>query len=68
MNRSARLQHALPLTVLAFFTLVDVLIGRDQQVLSLVVITPLAAARRSLAMSCISTVCGSRLMPAARQS
>jgi sigma-B regulation protein RsbU (phosphoserine phosphatase) len=44
VNRSARLQHALPLTVLAFFTLVDVLIGRDQQVLSLVVITPLAAA------------------------
>jgi sigma-B regulation protein RsbU (phosphoserine phosphatase) len=44
VNRSARLQHALPLTVLAFFTLVDILIGRDQQVLSLVAITPPAAA------------------------
>jgi phosphoserine phosphatase RsbU/P len=43
VNRSVR-QHALPLGVLAFFTLVDILIGRDQQLLSLVVIAPLAAA------------------------
>jgi phosphoserine phosphatase RsbU/P len=43
VTRSARL-HALPSVVLALFTLVDLVIGREQQVLSLVVIAPLAAA------------------------
>ena len=43
MTRSARV-HALPAVVLALFTLVDLVIGREQQVLSLVVIAPLAAA------------------------
>jgi phosphoserine phosphatase RsbU/P len=42
--RTVRVQHALPLSVLVFFMLVDLLLGRDQQLLSLVVITPLAAA------------------------
>jgi phosphoserine phosphatase RsbU/P len=43
VTRSARV-HALPAVVLALFTLVDLVIGREQQVLSLVVIAPLAAA------------------------
>jgi serine phosphatase RsbU (regulator of sigma subunit) len=43
VKRSAR-QHALPLGVLAFFALVDILIGRDQQLLSLMVVAPLVAA------------------------
>ena len=44
VNSSARARHALPLAVLALFTLLDLVTGRDQQVLSLVVIAPLVAA------------------------
>ena len=44
MNRSARARHAQPLAVLVLFTLLDLATGRDQQVLSLVVITPVVAA------------------------
>jgi serine phosphatase RsbU (regulator of sigma subunit) len=44
VNRSVRARHALPLAVLAVFTALDLAIGRDQQVLSLTVITPLVAA------------------------
>jgi serine phosphatase RsbU (regulator of sigma subunit) len=44
VNHSARARHALPAAVLVVVTLLDLLTGRDQQVLSLVVIAPLVAA------------------------
>jgi serine phosphatase RsbU (regulator of sigma subunit) len=44
VGSSVRARHALTLSVLALFTALDLLAGRDQQVLSLVVITPLVAA------------------------
>ena len=43
MNRSSR-RHALPLSVLVVVAGLDILLGRDQQVLSLTVIAPLVAA------------------------
>jgi phosphoserine phosphatase RsbU/P len=44
VDSSSRARHALPMAVLALFTLLDLVAGRDQQVLSLVVIAPLVAA------------------------
>jgi sigma-B regulation protein RsbU (phosphoserine phosphatase) len=44
VNSSARARHAQPLAALALFTLLDLATGRDQQVLSLLVITPVVAA------------------------
>ena len=44
MNRSTRVRHALPLSVLVLFAALDVVVGRNQQVLSLTVISPLVAA------------------------
>jgi sigma-B regulation protein RsbU (phosphoserine phosphatase) len=44
LSRSARAQRALPLTVLVLVTVLDLVTGRDQQLLSLAVITPLVAA------------------------
>jgi sigma-B regulation protein RsbU (phosphoserine phosphatase) len=44
VNRSTRVRHTLPLSVLALVTGLDLAIGRDQQVLSLTVIAPLVAA------------------------
>jgi serine phosphatase RsbU (regulator of sigma subunit) len=41
---SARARHVLPLAVLVLFGALDIAIGRDQQVLSLTVISPLVAA------------------------
>jgi sigma-B regulation protein RsbU (phosphoserine phosphatase) len=44
LSRSARAQRALPLLVLVLVTVLDLATGRDQQLLSLAVITPLVAA------------------------
>jgi sigma-B regulation protein RsbU (phosphoserine phosphatase) len=44
VNRSRRIQRALPAAVLGFFTLLDLLSGPGQVVLGLVVIAPLVAA------------------------
>ena len=44
MSSSVRARHALTLAVLVLFTALDLLAGRDQQVLGLVVIVPLVAA------------------------
>jgi serine phosphatase RsbU (regulator of sigma subunit) len=44
VQRSSRAHHALPVAVLVVVTLVDLVIGRDQQLLSLLVISPLVAA------------------------
>ena len=44
MNRSTRLRHALPLSVLVLVTALDLVTGRGQQALSLTVIAPLVAA------------------------
>jgi phosphoserine phosphatase RsbU/P len=44
VSSSVRARHALTLAVLALFTALDLVAGRDQQVLSLVVIAPLVAA------------------------
>lgn len=44
MGRLARIQRALPLAVLMTVALLDVLMGRDRAVLTLVVIAPLVAA------------------------
>ena len=44
MHWSSRAQHALPLAVLAFAVLVDLAVGPDQVLITLVVIAPLAAA------------------------
>jgi sigma-B regulation protein RsbU (phosphoserine phosphatase) len=44
VGSSARARHAVPLAVLALFTLLEFVTGPDQQVLSLVVIAPLVAA------------------------
>ena len=44
VGSSVRARHALTLAVLTLFTALDLIAGRDQQVLSLVVITPLVAA------------------------
>ena len=44
MSRSARLRHALPLSVLILFTVLDLAAGREQQSLALTVISPLVAA------------------------
>ena len=43
MNRSGR-RHALPLSVLVVVTVLDIALGRGQQILSLTVIAPLVAA------------------------
>lgn len=44
MTRSLLVQHGQPIAVLALFTSLDLLIGRDHQVISLLVITPVVAA------------------------
>jgi sigma-B regulation protein RsbU (phosphoserine phosphatase) len=44
VNRSTRVRHALPLAVLVLFTAFDLAAGREQQALSLTVISPLVAA------------------------
>jgi sigma-B regulation protein RsbU (phosphoserine phosphatase) len=44
VSRSTRVRHALPLSVLVLFTALDVAAGREQQSLSLTVISPLVAA------------------------
>ena len=44
MSRSTRVRHALPLSVLLLFTVLDLAAGREQQSLSLTVIAPLVAA------------------------
>ena len=44
MNRSTAVRHALPLAVLLLFVALDLATGRDQQALSLTVISPLVAA------------------------
>jgi sigma-B regulation protein RsbU (phosphoserine phosphatase) len=44
VNRSTRVRHALPVAVLALFTVLDLAAGRGQQALSLTVISPLVAA------------------------
>ena len=43
MNRSTRFRHALPLAVLILFVVLDLAAGREQQALSLTVISPLVA-------------------------
>jgi sigma-B regulation protein RsbU (phosphoserine phosphatase) len=44
VNRSTRVRRALPLSVLVLFTVLDLAAGREQQLLSLTVISPLVAA------------------------
>ena len=44
MTRSLHVRHGQPIAVLALFTSLDLLIGREQQVISLLVITPVVAA------------------------
>jgi phosphoserine phosphatase RsbU/P len=44
VSRSAQIQRALPLAVLVLVAVCDVALGRDQQLLSLVVMSPLLAA------------------------
>jgi phosphoserine phosphatase RsbU/P len=66
VNRSARVRHALPLGVLALVALLDVVMGRQQQILSLVVIAPLLAAttlgrRATVAYTVLALVTGALL-------
>jgi sigma-B regulation protein RsbU (phosphoserine phosphatase) len=66
VNRSTRVRHALPFTVLALFVALDLLAGRDQQSLSLTVISPLVAAttlgRRATAAYAVLAVVFSALL------
>ena len=66
MNRSTRLRHALPLSVLVLVTALDLASGRGQQALALTVISPLVAAtslgRRATALYGLAALAVSALL------